>query len=680
MGIIRFIKEKRARFTFILFGIISLVWFLIRVIPKPSRAAYPCQRAAFPIASAFVIWLTGAVGGICSIQNAKKMFHNKRMVSLGLFTAGIVLILFTYLFFPTEYIFLQAKSLFSNEPVLKAGYNQAIDQTIDPKSTVAIIRSEKSNVADITKADVEAMIRKAVEMAGGLNNIITDGDTVVLKPNLVFCDYKGSALPVEANGMVTDWRIVAATAKIVRELNPHGTIIVMEGSAGYCKTSNAFNLLKYSKTYIPEVDYFYALEEVSGNFQDFNSAKLVSATLPESVKLYPDNLKRYNSPKYYYNKIYYNADVLISLPVLKNHDIAGTTGAVKNLGIGATPSNIYSAINGYNGRWNDPSGEKAPISHDPYYLHRWIHDYYYGRPADFAIMDGLQGYSYGPGYDFEPPGGFNIKNQQQNMRIILASKDPIALDAIEALTSGDDPLKVTHLVYLNNDGMGCADANAIKVSGTRVYAVKKNFGHASNQSFSDAKDFTAPGSSVNYVHYSAGNILNISLKNDSDVTKVEIVIDGQEYNKIIISRFNSISIDLGQYQITDSLLTIYAQDRFLNSDVFMIKGNYPNIFIPTGNYPKDSSSVPRTISDQKLYLYPNPSSDIVNIQLNTQYKGTLNFVILDQGGKQLYKTSGNKQTTVYTKQFDISRLSKGNYIFTVFFADNSSVSKKISKK
>ncbi|MGA2642915.1 MAG: hypothetical protein ABSG21_18650, partial [Spirochaetia bacterium] len=38
-------------------GLISLIWFLIRVIPKPSRASYPCMRAAAPMASSFVAWL-----------------------------------------------------------------------------------------------------------------------------------------------------------------------------------------------------------------------------------------------------------------------------------------------------------------------------------------------------------------------------------------------------------------------------------------------------------------------------------------------------------------------------------------------------------------------------------------------------------------------------------------------
>jgi hypothetical protein len=42
-------------------GVLALLWFLVRVIPKPSRAGYPCQRAAFPVASAFVIWLCGAL-------------------------------------------------------------------------------------------------------------------------------------------------------------------------------------------------------------------------------------------------------------------------------------------------------------------------------------------------------------------------------------------------------------------------------------------------------------------------------------------------------------------------------------------------------------------------------------------------------------------------------------------
>jgi hypothetical protein len=48
-------SPSRRQKVAILAGLASLVWFLVRVIPKPSRAFYPCQRAAAPLASGFVI-------------------------------------------------------------------------------------------------------------------------------------------------------------------------------------------------------------------------------------------------------------------------------------------------------------------------------------------------------------------------------------------------------------------------------------------------------------------------------------------------------------------------------------------------------------------------------------------------------------------------------------------------
>lgn len=59
----------------------ALIWFLIRVIPKPSRATYPCQRAAFPIASAFVIWLTATLGSVFSFKRLKKVFSDRPFLS-----------------------------------------------------------------------------------------------------------------------------------------------------------------------------------------------------------------------------------------------------------------------------------------------------------------------------------------------------------------------------------------------------------------------------------------------------------------------------------------------------------------------------------------------------------------------------------------------------------------------
>jgi hypothetical protein len=61
-------------------GFTSLLWFLVRVIPKPSRAAYPCQRVAAPIASSFVVWLLGVGGAAIAFRNARAFLYRSRHV------------------------------------------------------------------------------------------------------------------------------------------------------------------------------------------------------------------------------------------------------------------------------------------------------------------------------------------------------------------------------------------------------------------------------------------------------------------------------------------------------------------------------------------------------------------------------------------------------------------------
>ena len=59
-------------------GFAALVWFLVRVIPKPSRAAYPCQRAAAPVASGFVLWLMALVGTRLAWQRSREAARTNR--------------------------------------------------------------------------------------------------------------------------------------------------------------------------------------------------------------------------------------------------------------------------------------------------------------------------------------------------------------------------------------------------------------------------------------------------------------------------------------------------------------------------------------------------------------------------------------------------------------------------
>jgi hypothetical protein len=73
------------RLWFLLLGITSTVWFLIRVIPKPSRAAYPCMRTAAPIMSGFVAYLLSMGGITLALRKARHNILHARYISGSLF-------------------------------------------------------------------------------------------------------------------------------------------------------------------------------------------------------------------------------------------------------------------------------------------------------------------------------------------------------------------------------------------------------------------------------------------------------------------------------------------------------------------------------------------------------------------------------------------------------------------
>jgi hypothetical protein len=71
---------RRFRFLWVGAGLLSLIWFLVRVIPKPSRAAYPCQRAAAPLASGFVVWLLSVVAAMAAWRRGREFSRRSRHV------------------------------------------------------------------------------------------------------------------------------------------------------------------------------------------------------------------------------------------------------------------------------------------------------------------------------------------------------------------------------------------------------------------------------------------------------------------------------------------------------------------------------------------------------------------------------------------------------------------------
>lgn len=128
---------------FFTLGIISTIWFLIRVIPKPSRATYPCMQVAAPLMSGFVVYVLTLGGITLALRRAKQNIIKARYLAAGAFLivalSGMILTLFNSI------NFVSANSLPASGP--DDGPNQPYGkaQGVNPGRVVWIWNPEATN-------------------------------------------------------------------------------------------------------------------------------------------------------------------------------------------------------------------------------------------------------------------------------------------------------------------------------------------------------------------------------------------------------------------------------------------------------------------------------------------------------------------------------------------------------
>lgn len=645
------------KISLIVLGFFALCWFLIRVIPKPSRASYPCQRAAFPLASAFVLWLFATLSSaLLFIQFKKKLSENKwAYASLFVVLFGVSIILYAA-FIPVGDIF--AKNNTQTEKIPWTGRiqkNYSQNQITTDFDEVAVVKSQKAQASDIEYEEIETLVRESINMAGGIDALITNGDYVVLKPNLVEIPPTPTPEYAEVGGIATDWRVVKAVAKIVRELNPDGKIYIIESSSA-TSTREVLNYYKYTPQNIPEVDAIVALEDSCGAYEDYTDINLDQIVLNDTVRLYPDDHKPNLSPEFYINKLYNQADVVISIPVLKNHKVAIITGGVKNVAIGMAPPNIYGMSPTFFGKW-------TKIDHGLVNLNKWLHDFYLCKPVDFVVVDGLQGFDHGPtGYE-----GLTMEEMQHNMRLIISGSKALSVDAICGLIMSLDPTFADYMVYLDKEAynVGTIDSRFIRMKGELMNHIREVFPH--NEALvMDAiyTDYTPPdveviSSSLN------GNIVNLSLLGDDDLNKLELKVNGFLLDQICIDSFASVSFEIDENLLPIDSLTLIAYDRFFNKNQIFI--DYTAI---------DETREPLVILNQN---YPNPFSQSTTIDFELKKTCQVKLSITDIKG-QVIETLIDKKLPSGSHQYKwASQVSNGTYI-CVLSANGETISKQIIKK
>jgi len=89
---------NQTKLAFFILGIGSTIWFLVRVLPKPSRAGYPCMKAAAPLMSGFVIYLLALGGSVLLFKSAFAKFKQARYLAatVAFFACIMVIMVFNF--------------------------------------------------------------------------------------------------------------------------------------------------------------------------------------------------------------------------------------------------------------------------------------------------------------------------------------------------------------------------------------------------------------------------------------------------------------------------------------------------------------------------------------------------------------------------------------------------------
>ncbi len=223
--------------------------------------------------------------------------------------------------------------------------------------------------------DVHYVVREAFEALGGLKSIVSSGEKILVKPNLL----KGSS-PEKAVTTHPDFIIA-----VVKELESAGVHVIVGDSPG--GPSSRKILAKFYK-----MSGWDRIPEETGAELNYD--------LSEERTSFPEGRVLKSIPLL---KVSRDVDGVINLPKLKTHALTVFTGAVKNT-YGVVPGLNKSAFHG------QFRGSKK--------FNSMLMDVHDAVSPRLSIMDGVLGMD-GDG----PAGGNPVASN-----MVLASRDPYALD------------------------------------------------------------------------------------------------------------------------------------------------------------------------------------------------------------------------------------------------------------
>lgn len=279
--------------------------------------------------------------------------------------------------------------------------------------SVSIVKGPKSpNTATIFK-----MVKRAIDLVGGMNEIVGNGPIVALKPNIVTGKFSG-------RGVTTDPRVVEALIKLSFEAGAE-EVLVVEGAGYFSPTEESFKLSGIQKV----------AERNGAEVVNVDKDDLVEVEVPNPLILGSVSISRR----------FWEADVRVNIPVMKTHDQMLMTLGMKNLkGILPKPQKrLFHRVG----------------------LARAIVDLNKAVHLDLTVVDAIHAME-----GFGPAFGDIIE-----MDAVLASTDVYSLDVVGARVMGVPPEEIEYLRLASEQGLVSFDHAYIEVVGEPISRVKRVF-------------------------------------------------------------------------------------------------------------------------------------------------------------------------------------------------------------
>ena len=278
------------------------------------------------------------------------------------------------------------------------GLPDLVAQTLDEKKTVP-------DLAVVTNGDPASMTRQAIELLGGMKRFVSKGDVVVVKPNIGW-----DRSPEQAANTNPD--VVAEVVKMCLESGAKKVKVFDRSCATASRCYKNSGIRKAASDVGAEVSFVVNA--------GFSKMKFPEGEVLKEWPMYKPALE---------------ADVLINVPIAKNHGLTYLTMGIKNLmGImGGDRGKVHWSI-------DDKLADLANFV----------------RP-ELTILD-----AYRILVKNGPTGG-SLKDVQEK-KTIIAGTQIATVDAYGATLFGIKPEGLKHIVKSNKLGLGEIDLSKVNIN------------------------------------------------------------------------------------------------------------------------------------------------------------------------------------------------------------------------